>query len=142
VDWSIPFLPENKPRYLMGVGTPTDIVESVARGIDMFDCVLPTRLGRNGTIYTSLGRINIKGSKFAEEKGPVDPNCNCAVCKRYSAAYMRHLYKTNEILGCRLSTYHNLAFFAKLMQQIRESLENDQFDEFRRNFIYRNPSED
>jgi queuine tRNA-ribosyltransferase len=141
VEWSIPHLPENKPRYLMGVGTPNDIVESVARGIDMFDCVLPTRLGRNGSIYTSLGRINIKGSKYAEDTKPVDPNCDCAVCKRYSAAYLRHLYKTNEILGCRLSTYHNLAYFAKLMQQIRTAIETDQFESFQKDFIYRNPSE-
>jgi len=141
VEWCVPHLPVEKPRYLMGVGTPNDIVESVARGIDMFDCVLPTRLGRNGSIYTSLGRINIKGSKYAEETGPVDPNCTCAVCKRYSAAYLRHLYKCNEILGCRLATYHNLAFYANLMHQIRQSLEEGSFCAFQKNFIYRNSSE-
>ena len=89
----------------------------------MFDCVLPTRLGRNGSIYTSLGRINIKGSRFAEDDGPVDPNCDCRVCRRYSAGYLRHMYKSNEILGCRLATYHNLAYYGNLMAQIRRSIE-------------------
>lgn len=131
VEWSVPHLPAGKPRYLMGVGTPLDLVESVARGIDMFDCVLPTRLGRNGSIYTSLGRINIKGSRFAEEAGPVDPNCGCAVCRRYSAAYLRHLYKANEILGCRLATYHNLAYYANLMKEIRQSIEIGSFSSVR-----------
>jgi queuine tRNA-ribosyltransferase len=141
VEWAVPHLPGEKPRYLMGIGTPSDIVESVARGIDMFDCVLPTRLGRNGSIYTSIGRINIKGSKYAEDSGPIDPNCSCAVCRRYSAAYLRHLYKCNEILGCRLATYHNLAFYANLMRQIRLNLEQGTFDSFQKNWKYANSSE-
>ena len=99
VGWSIPHLPPHKPRYLMGVGTPRDILDAVAQGVDMFDCVLPTRLGRNGTLYTTRGRINIKGSRYTDDFGPVDPNCACRVCRRYSAAYLRHLYKCDEILG-------------------------------------------
>jgi len=132
VNWSVPYLPHEKPRYLMGVGTPDDIVQSVASGIDLFDCVLPTRLGRTGTLYTSQGRINIKGARFAEEFGPVDPACDCAVCRRYSAAYLRHLYKSNEILGSRLATYHNLAFYARLMRTIRERIRAGTYGEFAR----------
>lgn len=141
VEWSVPHLPQDRPRYLMGVGTPQDIVESVARGIDLFDCVLPTRLGRNGSIYTSLGRINIKGNRYAEDTGPVDPNCDCMVCRRYSAAYLRHLYKTGEILGCRLATYHNLAFYANLMRQIRAAIAEGSFNKFRKAFLTANSSE-
>ena len=132
VEWSVPHLPSDRPRYLMGVGTPVDLVESVARGIDLFDCVLPTRLGRNGSIYTSIGRVNIKGSRYAEDAGPVDPHCDCAVCRRYSAAYLRHLYKCNEILGCRLATYHNLAYYGNLMRSIRNSIDEDCFPVLRR----------
>ena len=112
VGWSVPFLPPHKPRYLMGVGMPRDILDAVAQGIDMFDCVLPTRLGRNGTLYTTRGRINIKGSRYTSDFGPVDPDCSCRVCRRYSAAYLRHLYKCDEILASRLATYHNLAHYA------------------------------
>ena len=119
VGWSLPHLPIHKPRYLMGVGTPRDILDAVAQGVDMFDCVLPTRLGRNGTLYTTRGRINIKGSRWTEDFGPVDPNCGCRVCQRYSAAYVRHLYKCDEILASRLATYHNLAHYAQLMAGIR-----------------------
>jgi queuine tRNA-ribosyltransferase len=138
VDWSVPYLPEDKPRYLMGVGTPEDLVESVAQGIDMFDCVLPTRSGRTGTLYTSLGKINIKGLKFAEEKGPVDPNCSCAVCRQYSAAYLRHLYRTKETLGGMLATYHNLAFYKNLMVAIRKSIINGTFLQQKSSFIRNN----
>jgi queuine tRNA-ribosyltransferase len=135
VEWSIPHLPPAKPRYLMGVGTPTDLVEAVARGIDLFDCVLPTRLGRNGTMYTSQGRVNIKGTRFAEEFGPVDPNCRCRVCRRYSASYLRHLYRTNEILSSRLATYHNLAYYADLMRRMRESIRRGTFSADRSSFV-------
>ena len=128
---SVPHLPDHKPRYLMGVGTPQDILDAVAQGIDMFDCVLPTRLGRNGTLYTTEGRINIKGSRYAEDFGPVDPDCDCAVCRRYSAAYLRHLYKCSEILASRLATYHNLAYYARLMDGIRQAIAQDDFDAFR-----------
>ncbi len=131
VGWSVPHLPDHKPRYLMGVGTPRDILDAVAQGIDLFDCVLPTRLGRNGTLYTTRGRVNIKGARFTEDFGPVDPDCPCAVCARYSAAYLRHLYKCNEILASRLATYHNLAHYARLMEQIRAAIEADDYAAFR-----------
>ena len=98
----------------------------------MFDCVLPTRLGRNGTFYTTRGRINIKGSRYTEDFGPVDPNCNCRVCRRYSAAYLRHLYKCDEILASRLTTYHNLAHYAQLMENIRTAIAADRYEAFRR----------
>jgi queuine tRNA-ribosyltransferase len=132
IGWSLPFVPAEKPRYLMGVGTPQDILDAVAQGIDMFDCVLPTRLGRNGTLYTTDGRINIKGSRYAENFGPVDTACPCAVCRRYSAAYLRHLYKCDEILASRLATYHNLAYYARLMAGIRQAIEEDNYAAFRR----------
>jgi queuine tRNA-ribosyltransferase len=137
VEWSVPHLDATKPRYLMGVGTPLDLVESVAQGIDMFDCVLPTRLGRTGSLYTSRGRVNIKNARFAEDFGPIDPECDCAVCRRYSAAYLRHLYKSQEILGARLATYHNLAFYASLMRSIRDALAAGGFDELRRDLVVR-----
>jgi queuine tRNA-ribosyltransferase len=116
----------------MGVGTPLDIVESVALGIDMFDCVLPTRLGRTGSLYTSYGRVNIKNARFAEDFGPIDPECECAVCRKYSAAYLRHLYKAGEILGARLATYHNLAFYAEIILKIRTAISNGTFAELKR----------
>ncbi len=135
VEWSVPHIDPAKPRYLMGVGTPLDLVESVALGIDMFDCVLPTRLGRTGSLYTSQGRVNIKNARFAEDLGPIDPECDCAVCRRYSASYLRHLYKSGEILGARLSTYHNLAFYANVIRRVRESLAAGTFDSYRRKIV-------
>jgi len=131
LDETLPLLPAGRPRYLMGVGTPTDILDAVLRGVDMFDCVLPTRLGRNGTLYTSRGRVHIKSARFAEEDGPVDPDCSCRACRRYSAAYLRHLHRENEILGSRLATYHNLAFYARLMEDIRAAIEANAFPAFR-----------
>lgn len=140
VDWCVPYLPKEKPRYLMGVGTPEDIIEAVSRGIDMFDCVLPSRLGRNGSMYTTYGRINIKNNKYIKDFGPIDSECNCWVCRNYSAAYIRHLYKCEEILASRLATYHNLYFYGKLMSNIRKAIEEDCFQEFKNNFYskYRN----
>lgn len=135
VDWSVPHLPEHKPRYLMGVGTPEDIIDSVVRGIDMFDCVLPTRLGRNGSLYTSQGRINIKNNKFIDDFSPVDPECDCWCCRNYSAAYLRHLYKCDEILASRLATYHNLYFYRTLMIRIREAIEQNRLTEYRKEFL-------
>ena len=131
LDETLPFLPADRPRYLMGMGTPTDILDAVLRGVDMFDCVLPTRLGRNGTLYTARGRVHIKSARFADEDGPVDPECSCRVCRRYSAAYLRHLHRENEILGSRLATYHNLAFYARLMQDIRAAIAADAFPAYR-----------
>jgi queuine tRNA-ribosyltransferase len=130
-----PLLPEEKPRYLMGVGTPEDLLYAVGCGIDLFDCVLPTRLGRNGSVYTTYGRVNLKGSRFTEDFGPIDPECDCWACRSYSAAYMRHLYKSDEILASRLLTYHNLAFYHRLMSGIRAALDADRFPEFRREFL-------
>ncbi len=135
VDWAVPHLPEHKPRYLMGVGTPEDIIDAVVRGIDMFDCVLPTRLGRNGSIYTSQGRINIKNNKFIDDFSPVDPECDCWCCRNYSAAYLRHLYKCDEILASRLATYHNLYFYRTLMIDIRQAIENNRLTEYRKEFL-------
>jgi queuine tRNA-ribosyltransferase len=135
VDWAVPHLPQNKPRYLMGVGTPENLLDAVARGIDMFDCVLPTRLGRNGSLYTSQGRINIKNNKYIADFGPVDPNCDCWLCANYTAAYLRHLYKCDEILASRLATFHNLHFYAALMRRIREAITAGRFGEFRKEFL-------
>jgi queuine tRNA-ribosyltransferase len=135
VTHTAPLLPEEKPRYLMGVGTPEDLLYAVGCGIDMFDCVLPTRLGRNGSVYTTYGRVNLKGSRFTEDFGPIDPECDCCACRGYSAAYMRHLYKSDEILAARLLTYHNLAFYHRLMSGIRAALEEERFPEFRCEFL-------
>ena len=135
VRWTAPLLPEEKPRYLMGVGTPEDILDAVECGIDMFDCVLPTRLGRNGSLYTTYGRINIKNNRFIEDFGPADPECECWACRNYSAAYLRHLYKCEEILSSRLATYHNLYFYEKLMEGIRQAIRLDRLPEFRKEFL-------
>lgn len=131
LEFTLPHLPTDRPRYLMGVGTPLDILDAVKEGIDMFDCVLPTRVARNGTLYTSRGRINISNAKWAEEQGPVDPECQCRVCRRHSAAYLRHLHIAKEILGAQLATYHNLAFYARLMEDIRQAIDEDRFLAFR-----------
>ncbi len=135
VDWSVPYLPEHKARYLMGVGTPEDLLDSVIRGIDMFDCVLPTRLGRNGSLYTTYGRINKKNNKFIDDFSPVDPECDCWCCRNYTAAYLRHLYRCDEILAARLATYHNLYFYSKLMANIRQAIEQGRLTEFRKEFL-------
>jgi queuine tRNA-ribosyltransferase len=135
VDWSVPHLPEEKPRYLMGVGTPEDILDAVMRGIDMFDCVLPTRLGRSGSLYTTYGRINIKNNRFIEDFGPVDPECDCWCCRNYSAAYLRHLYKCDEIMASRLATYHNLYFYRALMTKIQSAIEQGRLAEYRKEFL-------
>jgi queuine tRNA-ribosyltransferase len=131
LDTVMPLLPQDRPRYLMGVGTPDDILDAVERGVDLFDCVLPTRLGRNGALYTSRGRVNIANARWTDDFGPVDPACGCRVCRRHSAAYLRHLHQTNEILGSRLATYHNLAFYAGLLRDIRDAIDADRFLAFR-----------
>jgi queuine tRNA-ribosyltransferase len=127
----------------MGVGTPEDLLDGVRAGIDMFDCVLPSRLGRNGSAYTSIGRVNIKNSRYSDDFGPVDPNCGEWCCRNYSGAYIRHLYKSDEILAARILSYHNLSFYARLMAGIREALEEDRFLQYRRKFLaqYRSRSE-
>jgi queuine tRNA-ribosyltransferase len=127
VNSTIPHLPQNKPRYLMGVGTPEEIVEYVAQGVDMMDCVLPTRAARHGLLFTSQGKVNIKGSRYALDEGPIDPNCRCKVCARYSRAYLRHLYAANEMLAQVLNTIHNLAFYLDTMRTVRQSIQLGEF---------------
>ncbi len=134
VEWTTNFMPTNKPRYLMGVGTPEDLVENVERGVDMFDCVMPTRNARNGTLFTSYGKVNIKSAKFKEENTPLDPECECMVCKTYSKAYLCHLYRAKEITYYRLGTIHNLYYYLNLMKQMREAILNNSFAEFKREF--------
>ncbi len=128
-------LPVAQPRYLMGVGKPEDIIMAVAAGIDMFDCVIPTRNARNGQLFTRRGKFNVKQARFREDPGPADPDCRCDACRHYSLAYLHHLYRNNEILGHRLMTGHNLTFYLDLMTTMREAIENDRFDDFRQGFI-------
>ena len=129
-----PRLPAEKPRYLMGVGTPEDLIEAVARGMDMFDCVLPTRNGRNGQAFTSLGRLNIKNARYADDQRPVDEQCNCSVCRRHTRAFIRHLYQSGEMLASILLTHHNLAFFLDTMRRVRQAIRSGQFAKFRREY--------
>ena len=130
VDAAIPYLPENKPRYLMGVGTPEEIVHYVAQGVDMMDCVLPTRAARHGLLFTSEGRLTIKNARFARDEGPIDPQCGCKVCARYSRAYLRHLYASNELLAQTLNTVHNLAYYLDTMRRVRQSIILGEFASF------------
>ena len=132
---TLPHYPEHLPRYLMGVGTPEDIFEAVELGIDMFDCVMPTRNARNGTLFTRFGKMIIKSARFIEDGNPVDTECQCPACRRYSRAYIRHLLSVGEILGLRLATLHNLHFYLDMMEQIRRSIMNDKFAEFKTNFL-------
>lgn len=134
LDVTVPELPAQKPRYLMGVGMPEDLVEGVARGIDMFDCVVPTRHGRTGWLFTRTGRVLIKQAQYARDAGAIDPECGCPVCCRYSRAYLHHLYQAKEMLGLRLNTLHNLWYFASLMRDIRSSIEQRTFAAFRQAF--------
>ena len=131
---TVPYLPEDKPRYLMGVGTPGYLIEGAKRGIDMFDCVYPTRIGRNGTIMTSQGRIIVRDKKYERDFTPMDPECDCYACKNYTKAYVRHLIKANELLGLRLTTWHNLHFLLKLMEKVREAIANDRLGDFAEEF--------
>jgi len=139
VMWSVidevaPLMPVDCPRYLMGVGTPEDLVEAAARGIDMFDCVLPTRNGRNGQAFTSRGKVNVKNARWASDSRPLDENCRCQVCRRHSRAYLRHLYVSGEMLASILLTHHNLAFFLDTMRGVRQSIRSGDFTNFRRKF--------
>ena len=129
------WLPEDHPRYLMGTGTPEDLVECVARGIDMFDCVLPTRNARNGQLFTSQGRINIKNARYAEDDAPLDPACNCYTCQRHSRAYLRHLHLSGEMTAGALNTLHNLTFYLDTMKRIRDAIAFGTFDIFRQEFL-------
>jgi queuine tRNA-ribosyltransferase len=132
---TLPHFPEQLPRYLMGVGTPEDIVEAVELGIDMFDCVMPTRNARNGTLFTRFGKMIIKSARYIEDSRPVDPSCLCPACRGYSRAYIRHLLSVGEILGLRLATLHNLHFYLDMMSQIREAIEQDRYSEFKNKFL-------
>ncbi|MBZ4655930.1 MAG: queuine tRNA-ribosyltransferase [Thermoanaerobacter sp.] len=135
VDLTTEYLPEDKPRYLMGVGSPDDLIEGVIRGVDMFDCVLPTRIARNGTVFTSKGKLIVRDAPYAEDFSPLDEECDCYTCKNYSRAYIRHLFKANEILAARLATIHNLYFLIKLMERIREAIRQDRLLEFKKQFF-------
>ena len=134
LDYTTPILPEDKPRYLMGVGTPDDLIDGVIRGVDMFDCVLSTRIARNGTVMTSNGRLVVKNAKYARDFSPMDPNCDCYACRNYSRAYIRHLIKANETFGIRLTSYHNTYFLLDLMNQIRQAIREGNLLEFREAF--------
>jgi queuine tRNA-ribosyltransferase len=135
IEFSEPFLPAERPRYAMGLGTPAQIVEMVARGIDMFDCVLPTRLARNGTAFTEIGTVNLKNNPYRLDERPIEEECTCATCRTFARGYIRHLVKAEEILGLRLITVHNLHFYLNLMQRIRASLEDGSFPSFRERFV-------
>ena len=132
-----PFLPSERPRYLMGTGTPEDLVEAVARGIDLFDCVLPTRNARNGQLFTSEGRLNIKNARYAEDEGPVDQSCNCYTCRTHSRAYLRHLFAVNEINAATLNTLHNLSFYLDTLSRIRDAIAFGRLESFRLAFHQR-----
>lgn len=134
-DYTASMLPEAKPRYLMGVGLPDNLVECVAMGIDLFDCVVPTRNARNGMIFTSRGKLIIKQSRYKEDRLPLDPECNCYTCRNFTRGYIRHLYMAGEILAARLNSIHNLWFYIKLMENIREALRTESFEVFRKSFL-------
>lgn len=135
LSYTTPLLPSGKPRYLMGVGSPDSLIDGAIRGIDMFDCVLPTRIARNGTCMTEHGRLVIRNAKYAHDFRPIDESCDCKVCRTYSRAYIRHLVKANETFGFRLTTYHNLYFLIKLMERVRSAIKEDRLLEFRESFF-------
>ncbi len=137
LEFTTPFLPKDKPRYLMGVGSPDSLIDGSIRGIDMFDCVLPTRIARNGTLMTSEGRLVVKNAKYAMDFGPLDPNCDCHVCQNYSRAYIRHLIRCDETFGIRLTSYHNVYFLLNLMKQVRQAIMEDRLGDFREEFFER-----
>ena len=134
VENMMPFVDAARPRYLMGVGTPEDLVENVARGVDMFDCVMPTRNARNGTLFTSFGKLSIKNASFIRNHDPIDPHCDCYTCKRYSRGYLNHLFRARELTFFRLASIHNLHYYLNLMKQIRAAIKDGKFAEFRREF--------
>lgn len=134
VEYTTPFMPKDKPRYLMGVGTPEDLVENIERGVDMFDCVMPTRNARNGTLFTSFGKINIKASRFKLDTAPIDPECNCYTCRNFDKAYLNHLYRAGELTYFRLASLHNLHYYLNLVKQAREAILAGKFGEFKQHF--------
>lgn len=140
MDYTLPELPEDRPRYVMGVGTPENLIEGVSRGVDMFDCVMPTRNARNGVLFTSFGKVSIKQARYLDDPLPIDPDCDCYVCKNYSRAYLRHLYQSNEILSSMLNTMHNLHYYVQLMAQARQALDEGKFNEFKKEFYRRRQS--
>ncbi len=135
LEYTTPLIPQHKPRYLMGVGTPDSFIDGVIRGIDMFDCVLPTRIARNGTCMTHKGRLVVKNAQYARDFGPIDDQCNCYTCRNYSRAYIRHLFKADETFGLRLTSYHNLYFLLDVMRNIRQAIKDDQLLEYREHFF-------
>lgn len=135
LEYLAPQMPVDAPRYLMGVGTPEDLIEAVSRGVDMFDCVMPTRNGRTGGAFTSAGKINIRNAKFARDGEPLDAECSCSVCRRYSKAYLRHLYQTGEMLAAMLISHHNLAFFLDTMRKVRDAIKLGDFSRFKKEFL-------
>lgn len=134
VEHTVQYMPKDKPRYLMGVGTPEDLIENIDRGVDMFDCVMPTRNARNATLFTSFGKINIKAAKYKLDDSPVDPECSCHTCRRYSRAYLNHLYRAKELTYFRLASLHNLHYYLTLMRQAREAILEDRWSEFKTAF--------
>ena len=137
IDDAIQWLPEDKPRYLMGVGNPIDLIEGAMRGVDMFDCVLPTRVARHGALMTSHGRININNEKYKYDFTPLDKDCDCYTCKNYTKAYLRHLHKSEELFGKNLLSIHNVRFLLKLSEDIREAIKNDRLADFKEEFLER-----
>ena len=134
VEFTTEFMPKDKPRYLMGVGTPEDLIENISRGVDMFDCVMPTRNARNGTLFTSFGKLNIKGAKYKLDDTPIDSECNCFTCKTYSRAYINHLFRSREISYFRLATIHNLHYYLNLMKDARKAIIENNFENFKKEF--------
>ncbi len=134
VEWTTDFMPQNKPRYLMGVGTPEDLIENIERGVDMFDCVMPTRNARNGTLFTSTGRVNIKKATFKEDVSPIDERCDCYTCKNFTKAYLNHLFRAGEITFFRLASIHNVRYYLNLMSEARKAILDDKWLEFKKEF--------
>lgn len=137
IEYSVPYLPKDKPRYLMGVGSVDAILEGISQGVDMFDCVLPTRIARHGALMTSTGRVNIRDKKYEADFTSLDSNCDCVCCKNYTKAYLRHLYKCDEMFGKRLLSIHNVRFLIKMMEEAREAIKNDRFGDFKAEFLER-----
>jgi queuine tRNA-ribosyltransferase len=134
MDVVLPFIPTEKPRYLMGIGYPEDLVACVTRGMDMFDCVVPSRYGRNGTVFTRRGKLVVKNTPYAKDFSPIDSECSCPVCQNYTRAYLRHLFQAGEILALRLATLHNIYFFMEMMHEMREAILHDVFSEWSERF--------